>query len=152
VASWLAEQLKFSKLVTSIHHHVMLYHPLYNTIKRYYGIIVINYECACYRVNNENKSGSPLSLQGDNERRSWQCGNTNDPSGKRLLPANALIRERSKSLELEFPPSYSYSSTISCCSVGSQPPRTTEMSVVILSIRPTAHFCGTLMKGAPETI
>lgn len=66
-----------------------------------------------------------------------------------FVPASALIRERSKSLELEFPPSYSYSSTISCCSVGSQPPRTTEMSVVILSIRPTAHFCRTL-KRAPE--
>ena len=67
------------------------------------------------------------------------------------VPAKALIRERSKSLELEFPPSYSYSSTISCCSVGSQPPRTTEMSVVILSIGPTTHFCFTLRKGAPET-
>jgi len=66
------------------------------------------------------------------------------------VPASALIRERSKSLELEFPPSYSYSSTISCWSVGSQPPRTTEMSVVILSIRPTAHFCRTLKKGAPK--
>lgn len=62
-----------------------------------------------------------------------------------------MIRERSKSLELEFPPSYSYSSTISCCSVGSQPPRTTEMSVVILSIGPTTHFYLTLRKGAPET-
>lgn len=67
------------------------------------------------------------------------------------VPAKALIRERSKSLELEFPPSYSYSSTISCCSVGSQPPRTTEMSVVILSIGPTTHFYLTLRKGAPET-
>lgn len=67
------------------------------------------------------------------------------------VPAKALIRERSKSLELEFPPSYSYSSTISCCSVGSQPPRTTEMSVVILSIGPTTHFFLTLRKGAPET-
>lgn len=66
-----------------------------------------------------------------------------------FVPASALMRERSKSLELEFPPSYSYSSTISCCSVGSQPPRTTEISVVILSIRPTAHFCRTLKKGAP---
>lgn len=67
------------------------------------------------------------------------------------IPANALIRERSKSLELEFPPSYSYSSTISCCNVGSHPPRTTEISVVILSIGPTAHFCLTLKKGVPET-
>lgn len=63
------------------------------------------------------------------------------------VPAKALMRERSKSLELEFPPSYSYSSTISCCSVGSQPPRTTEMSVVILSIGPTAHCLLTPTKG-----
>lgn len=74
-----------------------------------------------------------------------------DKNKKGSVPAKALIRERSKSLELEFPPSYSYSSTISCCSVGSQPPRTTEMSVVILSIRPTTHFYLTLRKGAPET-
>lgn len=49
-----------------------------------------------------------------------------------FLPANALIRDLSKSLEEEFPPSYSYSSTISCCKVGSH--LTMLMSVVILRL------------------
>ena len=46
-------------------------------------------------------------------------------------PANALIRDRSNRRELEFPPSYSYSSIYSPAGpcVGSQ--RTTEMSVVM---------------------
>ena len=64
---------------------------------------------------------------------------------QKILPANALILDRSKRRELEFPPSYSYSSIYSCpfWLLGSQ--RTIEISVVIVlqsAMREGNHYVG----------